>query len=175
MYRLYPKLITLLLFCFISIYANGQSYKYSAGVRLGNTSGLTYKKFLIEEQAIELLLSGRNDGIQLTVSYINHKPLEFSFNPNFYVYYGIGGHIGLERFDNLNKSIIPDENGGSTFVFDDVNYFTMGFDGLVGIEYRWLSVPITISFDVKPYFNFIGFRFTQTRFWDAGLSFKYIF
>lgn len=170
-------LLTLLAFtCLIGNQSlNAQSYEHSAGVRLGNTSGLTYKKFLLEEQAIEVLLSGRNEGIQVSVLYVTHKPLEFSFNQNFFVYYGVGGHIGLERFNNLNKSIIPDGNGLNSFVFDDRNYFAMGVDGIVGIEYRWLSVPITISFDIKPYFNYIGMRFTQTKFWDASLSFKYIF
>ena len=152
-----------------------QSYEHSAGVRAGHTSGLTYKKFLVEEQAIETLVSGRNEGIQVTVSYLKHSQLEFSFNDNFYVYYGIGGHIGIERFDDLEKSIIPDDEGQPTFLFEDKNYFTMGVDATVGLEYRWLSIPMTLSFDVKPYFNFIGMRYTRNRFWDAGFSFKYVF
>ena len=152
-----------------------QSYEHSAGVRLGYTSGLTYKKFLVEEQAIELLLSGRNEGVQLTVNYIKHSQMEFAFDENFYVYYGIGGHLGMERFDDLEKTIVPDENDEVSFLFEDQNYFTMGIDGILGLEYRWLSVPITLSFDIKPYFNFIGMRYTETRFWDAGFSFKYVF
>ncbi len=173
--RLLGYLLLLALMSSFHFTIEAQTYEHSAGVRLGNTAGLTYKKFLIDEQAIEILLSGRNEGLQVTVSYLTHKPLEFSFNSNFYVFYGVGAHIGLEHFNNLNKSIVPDGNGLNTFVFDNRNYFTMGIDGTVGIEYRWLSVPITISFDIKPYFNYIGMRFTRTKFWDAGLSFKYIF
>ena len=172
---IYQGILLLSFFIIVqSSFAQG-SYKHSAGIRLGNTSGLTYKTFLKGEQALELLLSGRNEGIQLTTTYLTHNQMEFSFNQNFYVYYGIGGHIGIERFQDLGKSIIPGEGGENTFVFDDRNYFTMGIDGILGLEYRWLSVPITISFDIKPYFNFIGLRYTQIKFWDAGLSFKYIF
>ncbi|MEL7146896.1 MAG: hypothetical protein AAFO69_11040 [Bacteroidota bacterium] len=155
---------------------HAQSYEHSAGVRLGHTSGLTYKKFLVEEQAIELLLSGRNEGIQLTVNYVKHSQMEFAFDENFYVYYGIGAHVGMERFNDLEKTIVPAPDGSiSAVTFEDQNYFAMGIDGILGLEYRWLSVPITLSFDIKPYFNFIGMRYTETRFWDAGFSFKYVF
>ena len=40
-----------------------QQYNKSAGIRLGGTSGITYKKFIVEEEALELILSGRNNGI----------------------------------------------------------------------------------------------------------------
>lgn len=169
----YCVIATFLLMSSVSVKA--QSYEQSAGVRAGHTSGLTYKKFLINEQAVETLLSGRNEGIQVTVSYLKHHQMEFSFNDNFFVYYGIGGHIGMERFNDLEKSIILDEKGQPTFLFEDKNYFAMGVDGTIGLEYRWLSVPMTLSFDVKPYFNFIGMRYTQNKFWDAGFSFKYVF
>lgn len=167
--------LVLLIFCSFSD-LSAQSYEHSAGVRLGHTSGLTYKKFLVDEQAIELLLSGRNEGIQLTVNYLKHSQMEFAFNQNFYVYYGVGGHIGMERFNDIKKTIVPQPEGSiPTFIFEDQNYFTMGIDGMLGLEYRWLSVPITLSFDVKPYFNFIGMRYTEIKFWDAGFSFKYVF
>ncbi len=104
---------------------HAQSYEHSAGVRAGHTSGLTYKKFLANEQAVETLLSGRNDGVQVTVSYLKHSQLEFSFNDNFYVYYGIGCHIGIERFDDLEKSIILDDDGQPAFLFENKNYFAM--------------------------------------------------
>jgi len=157
--------------------ANAQSYEHSAGVRLGGTSGLTYKKFIVEEQAIEVTLSGRNEGIQLGLNYVQHSQMDFSFNENFYLYYGVGGHLGMERFTNLGKSIAPSFNidNPTEFTLDDKNYFVMGVGGIIGLEYRWLSIPMTISFDVKPYFNFIGMRYTETKFWDAAISFKYIF
>ena len=60
-------------------------------------------------------------------------------------------------------------------IFEDKSYFTVGADAIIGIEYRWLSVPCTIGFDVKPYFNFIGLRYTQYRFWDSAVTFKYVF
>ncbi len=150
-----------------------QNYEKSAGVRLGSTSGLTFKKFVTENEAIELLLSGRNEGMQFTVMYLFHQSMEFSFNDKFYAHYGLGGHIGYERFDDISKTLV--NATGDAFVFEDKSFFAMGIDANLGIEYRWLEVPITIGFDIKPIFNFIGMRHTRGQFWDSGISFKYVF
>lgn len=159
---------SLLLLCHFGF---GQQYKQSAGVRLGHTSGFTYKKFIVGEQAVELLLSGRRDGIQFSTLYKWHEPLELSFNENFYFYYGMGAHVGYERYDGLNKVLVATDD----FIFERQTYFVIGADAIVGLEYRWLSLPITVGFDVKPYFNYIGFRHMDANFWDASISFKYIF
>lgn len=150
-----------------------QNYEKSAGVRFGNTPGLTFKKFTKDNEAFELMLSGRNDGMQFTALYLFHQPLEFSFNDRFYFHYGIGGHLGYEQFDDIAKAITT--VAGDEFEFQTKSYFTMGVDGNLGLEYRWLEVPITIGFDIKPFFNFIGMRYLRARFWDAGFSFKYVF
>ena len=151
-----------------------QEYSQSAGVRFGATSGLTYKKFLVTEEAFETMISGRNDGIQLTGMYVFHVPMNLAFSPNFYAYYGAGGHFGFEKRDNLSKILIGAE--GRDFAYEqDATFFTMGADFLIGVEYRWLAAPITVSFDVKPYFDYIGMRKTDSRFWDSAISFKYIF
>lgn len=148
-------------------------YEQSTGIRLGHTAALTFKKFMIEEEAIEVMLSGRKDGLQLTTLYTFHKPMEFSFNENFFLYYGVGAHVGYENYDRFSKTLISLEP--PAFEFRDRTFFVMGADALLGIEYRWLSVPITVSFDLKPYFTFIGMRYTDGRFWDSAISFKYIF
>lgn len=148
-------------------------YDRSAGIRLGTTSAFTYKKFFIPDESIEVMLSGRKEGIQLTTLYQFYEPLELSFNENFYAYYGLGGHVGYENYDNLNKVIVSSDL--STYVYEDKSYFVIGADAIVGIEYRWLTVPCTIGFDVKPYFNFIGLRYARYRFWDSAISIKYVF
>ncbi|MEM6734727.1 MAG: hypothetical protein AAGC64_01735 [Bacteroidota bacterium] len=150
-----------------------QLYDKSGGIRLGSTSGLTYKKFVTESEAAEMMLSGRNNGIQFTLLYHFHRPLEFSFNDRFYLHCGIGGHIGYEKFDDLAK--ILSNAQGDEFIYEERSFFVMGMDTGLGIEYRWLEVPVTLGFDLKPYFDFIGMRYTRTKFWDAGISFKYVF
>lgn len=165
--------------CFLSLVlwsgtAMAQSvYQQSAGVRLGHTAALTFKKFMVEEEALEVMLSGRRDGLQLTTIYTFHKPMELSFNENFFLYYGLGAHVGYENYDRFSKTLIALEP--PEFVFRERTFFVMGADALLGIEYRWLSVPITVSFDLKPYFSFIGMRYTNGRFWDSAVAIKYIF
>ncbi|MEM6829265.1 MAG: hypothetical protein AAGA66_02030 [Bacteroidota bacterium] len=166
-------LFILFLTAVVSIANAQEDYKKSAGIRLGYTTGLTFKKFIGSNEAIELMLSGRNEGTQFTALYLFHQPLELSFNDRFYFHYGIGGHVGYERFSGISKVIVnPSED---EFFFQEKSYFAMGINGSLGLEYRWLEVPITIGYDVKPFINFIGMRYLRTRFWDAAVSFKYVF
>lgn len=167
-------LIALTFFLGIFGQVQAQGYEQSAGVRLGTTSAVTYKKFIVPEESVEFMLSGRNEGAQFTIMFVKHRQMEFSFNENFYAYYGLGGHFGLERYDDLSKTIVPGDPF-DTFITEDKSYFVMGADAIAGIEYRWLSVPVTIGFDLKPYFNYIGMRYIRGTFWDAAISFKYVF
>ncbi|MEO9476881.1 MAG: hypothetical protein ABJG41_15160 [Cyclobacteriaceae bacterium] len=153
--------------------AFAQQYDHSGGIRMGYTSGLTYKKFIHKEEAVELFLSGRESGIQLTSIYTFHQPMEVSFNENFYIYYGLGMHAGYEKYNNLRRVVTSFDP--PTYAYEQENYFVMGADAILGVEYRWLSVPVTFSFDIKPHFNFIGMRYAKVRFWDAALSVKYVF
>ena len=163
--------VCLLLTC-LSLMAQ-PTYDRSAGVRLGVTSGMTYKRFVAPGESLELILSGRKEGIQLTTLYEFHEPMELSFNENFYAFYGVGGHLGYENYDNLSKTIISQDP--AQFMYESKSYFVIGADAIVGIEYRWLTVPCTIGFDVKPYFNFIGLRYARYRFWDSAVTIKYVF
>lgn len=167
------KTLTISVILLLPLCLLGQGIERAGGIRLGHTSGVTYKKFMNEDEAIEMLLSGRRDGTQFTALYEFHSPLEISFDKNFFVYYGVGGHIGYENYDDLKKVLISEDP--VAFEFEEKNYFVMGFDLMAGVEYRYLSAPITIAFEIKPYFNFIGMRHTKSHFWDAGLSFKYLF
>ena len=164
--------LAIILLCSV-MSVQAQEYNRSAGFRLGGSSGITYKKFLVEEQAIEFLLSGRNNGVQLSAMYIFHEPMAISFNENFYFYYGVGGHVGTEKFSDLNKQLISTDP--PTFLYQEEQFLTMGVDAIAGIEYRLFSVPITLSFDIKPYFNYVGLRHLKADFWDSSITVKYIF
>lgn len=177
MYRHHRKPVKIILYIFFALISLGsaaqQLYEKSGGIRLGHTSGLTYKKFVTEDEAVEMILSGRNEGMQYTALYLFHQPMEFSFNDRFYLHYGIGGHVGYEKFDDISKTL--SNAAGDEFIYESKSFYTMGVDASLGIEYRWLEIPATFGFDIKPYFNFIGMRHTKARFWDAAISFKYVF
>ncbi len=169
------SILALIMLSVTAFTCSAQFYKNSSGIRLGYTSGLTYKHFINREQAMEFIASGRNEGFQITSLYQFHKPMEIGFHDEFFLYYGVGGHIGYERLNDqkLRGPYIP--GGDPEFQVDERSFFTMGVNTVLGIEYRWLKIPMTIGLDIKPYLDFIGMRRTKVRFWDTALSFKYIF
>ncbi len=169
-----PLVVTLAvgLLMLVATPSAAQFYDNSLGLRLGTTSAMTYKRFIAKEQALELLVSGRKDGFQLTTLYEFHRPTNLNISKNIFFYYGVGAHIGYvkEYVDQyrLNSSIITVESNRETL-------FTMGVNTVIGVEYRWLVVPMTIGADLKPFFEFIGMRETEFTIWDAAISIKYVF
>jgi len=156
----------------ISFSVMSQHYLRSAGLRMGHTSGITYKKFVEKEQAVELMVSGRHNGMQFNTTYQWHSPANFSFDNNFVVYYGIGGHVGFERLVPYNLEF---QQPFPELDLRRRTYYTMGVDVVCGIEYRMLVAPLTISLEVKPYLNYIGFQALDGKFWDSAISVKYVF
>lgn len=155
-----------------------QYYEHSAGIRLGGSYGLTYKKFFNESDAVEFLLGGRQDGLQLTATYQFNKPLNLSRNETFFLYYGAGGHLGYEKYPTKSLYNYPNNfpvPAIAEFYYENRSYFSMGIDAIIGLEYRFLTAPLTIGLDIKPYFSYIGYRYTRTDFWDTSLSVKYVF
>ena len=160
--------ILLIVVCFASE-VKAQYYLNSAGVRIGGSYGITYKKFFNETQAVEFLLGGRDGGMHATTTFQFNKPLNLSKNETFFLYYGAGGHVGFQ--DYATKVL----DNSTSFLYQNQTYFSMGIDVIIGVEYRFLTAPITIGLDIKPYFTFIGFRYTQSNFWDTSLSVKYTY
>ena len=164
-----------LLFLLQMTVLQAQDYKNAAGLRLGKTDGLNYKRFLTEDGAIELMLGfgGYDDGMRIYATYQWHFQIPAEFTDNLYMYYGVGGHAGYinpykDRRYYMKDSTIVSENGNKT-------YYTIGVDGVLGLEYRIYTVPMTVSMEVKPYFEYYGLRYTQFKFWDFGFTVNYIF
>lgn len=178
-----PVLLCSLLLILLQVDSYAQYYERSAGLRFGGSSGVTFKQFFTEEQSMEVLLSGRRNGLQLTGIYQFNRPLEITLEENLFAYYGIGAHVGYEEFNERIVTLTPPAPpvgppfppGNADIEFRNQTNFVMGIDAVLGIEYRFLGVPLTAGFDLKPYFSFIGMRYTRTRFWDASLSLKYVF
>jgi len=165
--------------CWTGIYA--QYYEQAVGLRLGGSGGVTYKKYFTEFNSVELLLSGRNGGIQLTGLSSITKQLDI--NENLFLVYGYGAHLGYERLQaptrgiHVNHSFYPlkgpPETVNNVFV-NSRRYFALGFDGTVGLEYRF-AAPFTVGLDIKPFFNFLGFRYARVHFGDVALTTRFTF
>jgi hypothetical protein len=145
-------------FCIVAL-ANAQDYKNGIGLRGGLYNGLTFKHFMGEKPAVELLLATRWSGFELTGLYEIHNRAFDVDRLNWY--YGIGGHVGFYNGDHTPWGTL-----GTT-------YTVVGIDGILGIEYNFTELPVNISLDWKPAFNFIGY----SHFWGDGAAFsiRYIF
>ncbi|WP_053179143.1 hypothetical protein [Sunxiuqinia dokdonensis] len=136
-----------------------QDYNTAIGLRGGFESGLTVKHFIGGEAALEGILSTRWHGFNITGLYeIHNYPFAVE---GLCWYYGFGGHLGF--WDGYRSSRFD----------EDKAYTVVGLDGILGLEYSFVEVPICLSLDWKPALNVIG----HSGFWGDGgaLSIRYAF
>lgn len=160
--------LLIVLFCGLTVHLSAQDYSKAIGLRGSTWTGITYKQQLKEGRYGEAMLMFRYRGVELTGLYEVHKAqLEEVDRLNWY--FGGGAHIGYYAW-GWGRGGYGNSNA---FGYDpDPNYeLTLGIDGILGIEYNIEELPINISLDWKPGFNFIG---SSWGVWDNGaLSVRY--
>lgn len=147
---MYKTLLTLAIAVLFSMIVFGQNesfYKNSLGVRLGSSvptvkSGITYKHFLSNNNALEGILSF-GDGTAICALYEIHKPIYAVENLQWFI--GAGGYVG---FNNSSSNL--------------------GAAGIVGLDYKFTNVPLNISLDWKPELNIIS----KVGFEASGVGFS---
>ncbi|MBC8343671.1 MAG: hypothetical protein H8E61_06790, partial [Bacteroidetes bacterium] len=83
-------------------------------------------------------------------------------------------HVGYYR-ESFARLLI-DNQGNEYEELDNRHFPAIGFDGIVGLEYKFLILPFSASVDYKPYINLFGpYRILSKGLFDIGFSFKYIF
>lgn len=139
---------SIMLFGFL---AKSQDYTTAFGLRGGLGSGFTIKHFISGTHAVEGIVSSRYRGFNVTGLYEVTNALPTA---GLNWYYGGGAHIGFWHGKYANP-----------WFTENRSYTVIGVDGILGIEYTFLDLPINISLDWKPAVNLIGY----TGFWgDAG-------
>jgi hypothetical protein len=139
-------------------------YDNAIGLRFGLPSGLSYKKFISEKNALEGILH-LGSGLGGTVLYQIHAP---AFNePNLRWYYGFGGHGHIHGSNNN----IPWRFGRNDNVANSVD---LGLNGVIGLEYTIESIPVCVSLDASPIlgFNSSGYNYFGTT---TSLAVRYTF
>ncbi len=169
------KLFFTIFLMIMTVGLSAQDFKNSAGLRLGKTDGFTYKRFLTENGAVEFMLGfgGYDKGMQAYSTYQWHYQIPNKFTKNLFLYYGVGGHFGYIR-PTTTRSYYEND---STIVTNTEKrtYYAIGIDGVLGLEYRIYTVPMTISMETKPYVEYYDLRYIQARSWDFAFTVKYIF
>ncbi len=123
---------------------SAQAYKTGIGVRLSSSqamvnNSITLKHFLNERAAIEALFSF-GDPLALGALYEIHKPFS---TEGLQWFYGGGGYLGFVKSWNPNKQ--KNET--------DVN---VGAQGVLGLDYKFVNLPLNISLDWKPELNLVS-------------------
>ncbi len=166
-------ILTATLLLFFTHQTEAQKFKNSAGFRLGHISGVTYQNHYSENQAFEVILGFHQQGVQAYVFNEWFKQIPFNIPEDFYFYYGVGGHIGYAGYSQ--DRYYYDNANEIDYDYSQKNYYTVGVDGITGVEYRIYAVPMTVGLELQPSLDFYGFRYVDFDFWNFQVSFKYIF
>lgn len=146
----------------IGVQSAKAQYDWGIGARLGPWLGLTVKKNLNANGAIEGIFDSRFDGFQATGLYEYHIPIEKVDGLRFY--FGGGIHLGY-----WYKAYSSHPRWGNR----DRGMF-WGPDLILGIEYTFDSFPLNISADYKPgYYLWRGYRGPSVD--NGALSLRYVF
>lgn len=110
---------------------SAQDYNWGVGVRLGGYQGGASVKYKLNSyNALEGIFSiPWDNGFLATVLYQRYVPV---IAQGFNFYYGAGAHVG-----GWDKK------------------FSLGIDGMIGLEYKIRNAPLALSLDYKPAFNII--------------------
>lgn len=140
-----------------------QEYQSAIGLRGGYPAGITFKHFVSQEGALELILSAGWRGFMVTGLYEHHFAVPGA--DGLYWYIGGGGY-----FATINRGHHP-VFGGEGVVAD------VGVAFVGGMEFKFPEVPFTISLDIVPAVGFYGLRnrFNYLGLVNAGLSVRYTF
>lgn len=123
---------------------SAQDYKTALGVRLSSASAsvnnsVSLKHFMNEKTAIEALFSF-GDPLAIGALLEVHKPLAAS---GLRYFYGGGGYLSFVKTFNPNKN----RNETNT---------NIGAQGVIGLDYKFVNVPLNLSLDWKPELNIVS-------------------
>lgn len=151
-----PKLFVIFLFLTTAgLYA--QNKEWGLGLRIGNPTGITAKKYLGSSNALEVAL-GTNfneEGFELLAHYLFHFPVHGAAGLDWY--YGFGGQ--LQSHDRGDR--------------DADNDLELGADGLIGLEYTFANAPVSIFSDVMLFLEIVDDPFDLDL--DAAIGVRYNF
>lgn len=159
---------TSILFLLLITCVKGQNYTRDAGLRFGNGITASYRQFTKETTALEIYLSYQERGMRIGGLKQLFIPVLEQYSENFKLYYGYGVHAGF-TYTNSHKVL------NRKYKYDWTFSPVFGMDGMVGLEYYFPEVPIMVSSELRPYFEFSTTRIFMVRPLNMSLSLKYRF
>ena len=157
-----------LLFILSTQFVYSQDFRQAVGIRAGWSAGFEYRIYTDDLNSYRLLLSTRDRGLQFNALKEFHRYDLFNSTDQLVFVYGLGAHVGYERWDEGHHEY-------NTSYYYSRTAFIAGIDGLAGLEYTFYTVPISLGFEVKPYFDFFGKQFFDLNLFDFGFTARYLF
>jgi hypothetical protein len=117
----------------------GRNYKSALGLKVWDGVGVSFKTFVVPQNAIEVIGFFYKNGTRITGLYEIHGNIAGA--PGLRWYVGPGAHVGF--YDTKHYS-------GSSAV--------AGIDGVLGLDYKLNRAPINLSIDWQPSFEFADGR-----------------
>jgi hypothetical protein len=140
--------------------STGSTYRTALGVKVWDGAGISFKHFLTNKHALELIGYFWGHGARITGLYEIHGPITGATGLQWYI--GPGAHIGFYN-DHHYRHFHDDHHHGPA----------IGLDGVIGLDYKFRGAPINMSLDWQPSFEFgDGHGFVGS--W-GGLGIRYTF
>lgn len=117
----------------------GRTYKTALGVKVWDGGGISFKTFLVPNNALEVIGYFYRYGTRITGLYEIHGNIEGS--PGLKWYIGPGAHIGFYKY----KGYFGDKA-------------VAGVDGALGLDFKINKAPLNLSVDWQPSFEFADNR-----------------
>lgn len=125
----------------------GYDYKNAVGIRMGVTSGLTYKHKFNNGTAFEGIVNAWPYTLGLTGLFEKYKSTDVQ---GLNCYFGAGAHVNVggpyrrvyydRYYDGRRYTYMYVSDGRA-----------VGIDGILGLEYKFRPIPLAISADIKPF------------------------
>jgi len=119
-----------------------QSYRTALGIKIWDGVGVSLKHFVAPTHAVEGIGYFWNHGFRFTGLYEFH--FDIANAPGLKWYVGPGAHVGFYD-DHYYDDRYFDGNGSGTYV---------GIDGVLGLDYKFADIPLNLSLDWQPSFEF---------------------
>ncbi len=155
------KLLLLIIGCILLQFAHAEKLNNAIGLRLGGgnhfSSELSYQHGLNEVNRIEVDLGYRLGGDTSGGLLLGSYQWVHSLKGNFSWYIGFGGQAGFWNH-NLEKT----------------SGLALGVLGIVGLEYNFSRVPISLTLDTRPEAYFLYYSH-QTFHGGGAFAIRYAF
>lgn len=148
--------------------------EHAVGGRFGSAQGITYRYTLQQDRAVEGILSIQSNSksrrFRLVGLYQYHRPLSGDFT----WFYGYGASIGSYKQKSFTTVVTHEDGTTSSNRVDPDSELALSIEGIVGIQYQIPEAPLSVSLDLKPYFDFL--QESSIRLIDPfGFSIRYHF